>query len=109
MATSTKEFIRAKRILEEAGFLIRYIVPVVLDNESAISSVTSDQPLPNRPKHVDVQALFARDCVRKRIVSISHVPSDKNDADLLTKPVSLEVLRKITARLFLGTINEEEL
>lgn len=108
MATATKEVIWTKRILEEAGFPIRYIVPISSDNESAISWVTSDQPIPNRAKHIDVQAHFTRDCVRKGIVSVAHVPSDQNDADLLTKPVSLKVLRSISSRLFLGKIDEEE-
>jgi hypothetical protein len=56
------------------------------DSTSAIS-VAKNPVLHSRTKHIDVRYHFLRDNVEKGIIDLTHVPSQKQLADILTKPL----------------------
>jgi hypothetical protein len=61
-------------------------VPLTCDSRSAIS-VAKNPVLHSRTKHIDVRYHFLRDNVEKGIIDLTHVPSQKQLADILTKPL----------------------
>ena len=61
-------------------------VPLLCDNESAIN--ISENPKDHtRTKHIDIRYHFLRDHVEKGDIDIAHVGTDKQLADIFTKPL----------------------
>jgi hypothetical protein len=44
----------------------------------------------DRLKHIEMRYHYVRDMVQKNILSIQYVPTTKQTADILTKPLSLK-------------------
>jgi hypothetical protein len=61
-------------------------VPLLCDNESEIH--LADNPIEhNRTKHIDIQHHFLRDHQQKVDISIYHISTENQLADILTKPL----------------------
>ncbi|KAK6148389.1 hypothetical protein DH2020_019301 [Rehmannia glutinosa] len=73
-------------------------VPIFCDNISAIN-IAQNLVHHNRTKHMEIRHHFLRDCVSKRKIEISFVPSQDQLADIFTKPLSSETFASIRARL----------
>ncbi|KAK6115293.1 hypothetical protein DH2020_007562 [Rehmannia glutinosa] len=73
-------------------------VPIFCDNISAIN-IAQNPVHHNRTKHIEIRHHFLRDCVSKRKIEISFVPSQDQLADIFTKPLSSETFSSIRARL----------
>jgi hypothetical protein len=61
-------------------------VPLMCDSTSAIS-VAKNPMLHSRTKHIEVRHHFLRDNVEKGNIDLIHVPTEKQLADILTKPL----------------------
>ena len=69
-------------------------IEVLEDNEGAI--VLAENPLSScRSKHIDVRHHFLRNLTEEGVIEITHVPSEEQHADILTKalPRGFEVHR----------------
>ncbi|KAK6125842.1 hypothetical protein DH2020_040410 [Rehmannia glutinosa] len=73
-------------------------VPIFCDNISAIN-IAQNPVHHNHTKHIEIRHHFLRDCVSKRKIEISFVPSQDQLADIFTKPLSSETFSSIRARL----------
>ncbi|KAK6145154.1 hypothetical protein DH2020_021974 [Rehmannia glutinosa] len=73
-------------------------VPIFSDNISAIN-IAQNPVHHNRTKHIEIRHHFLRDCVSKRKIEISFIPSQDQLADIFTKPLSSETFSSIRARL----------
>ncbi|KAK6123908.1 hypothetical protein DH2020_042351 [Rehmannia glutinosa] len=73
-------------------------VPIFCDNISAIN-IAQNPVHHNRTKHIEIRHHFLRDCVSKRKIEISFVPSQDQLADIFTKPLSSETFSSIRVRL----------
>ncbi|KAK6138968.1 hypothetical protein DH2020_027289 [Rehmannia glutinosa] len=73
-------------------------VPIFCDNISAIN-IAQNPIHHNRTKHIEIRHHFLRDCVSKRKIEISFVPSQDQLADIFTKPLFSETFASIRARL----------
>ncbi|KAK6149485.1 hypothetical protein DH2020_017010 [Rehmannia glutinosa] len=73
-------------------------VPIFCDNISAIN-IAQNPVHHNRTKHIEIRHHFLRDCVSKRKIEISFVPSQDQLADIFTKPLTSESFASIRARL----------
>jgi hypothetical protein len=61
-------------------------IPLLCDNESAIKLVNN--PVSHsRTKHIDIQHHFLRDHETKGDIEIHHVSTEKQQADIFTKPL----------------------
>ena len=69
------------------------------DNEAAIGWAMSDKCPSGRAKHIDVRVHFIRELVRKSLVQVLYVPSEKNDADMMTKPLGPNILHGTMRRI----------
>ena len=56
-----------------------------IDNQSTIALINLDNSVNERSKHIEVRYHWIRDAVRKGIISPSHIPSELNISDILTK------------------------
>ncbi|KAK6115529.1 hypothetical protein DH2020_007798 [Rehmannia glutinosa] len=82
----------------------RESVPIFYDNISNIN-ITQNPIHHNRTKHIEIRHHFLRDCVSKRKIEISFVPSQDQLADIFTKPLSSETFASI--RAWLGIMHIE--
>jgi hypothetical protein len=61
-------------------------VPLLCDNESAIK-LANNLVNHSRTKHIDIRQHFLRDHEVKGDIALSHVGTDKQIADIFTKPL----------------------
>lgn len=103
-----KETIWIRRVLKEASLEVNGATTVRSDNQSAINWATGERCPSGRAKHIDVQIHFIRELVSDSIIQLKYVPSEENDADFLTKPISPSALNGVIGRIGLGEVIEEE-
>ena len=61
-------------------------IPLLCDNESAIK--LANNPIQHsRTNHIDIRQHFVRDHEAKGDIALSHVSTDKQLADIFTKPL----------------------
>ena len=62
-------------------------IPLLCDNESAIK-LANNSVQHSRTKHIDIRHHFLRDHETKGDIALSHVRTDKQLADIFTKPLN---------------------
>ena len=73
-------------------------VPIFVDNMSSIS-IAKNPVLHSRTKHIDIRFHFLRDNYEKGHIDLIHVPSERQTADILTKPLEYEVFARLQESL----------
>nr|GFA88769.1 hypothetical protein [Tanacetum cinerariifolium] len=58
---------------------------IYIDNNSAIC-IVKNPVYHSKTKHIEMRHHFIRDCFEKKLISVDHIHTDENVADLLTKP-----------------------
>jgi Reverse transcriptase (RNA-dependent DNA polymerase) len=83
-------------LLTQMGFLSEGAppIPLLCDNEASIS-VSQLEGVTNRNKHWEVKLFYVRQQQRSGVVGISHVPTNDNLADALTKALPAPQLRSL--------------
>ena len=76
--------------------------PIYCDNTSAIN-LTKNPVLHSRTKHIEIRHHFIRDHVQSKNIKVEFVNSDKQLADIFTKPLPTDHF--CTIRRELGVIN----
>ncbi|KAK6160246.1 hypothetical protein DH2020_003627 [Rehmannia glutinosa] len=61
-------------------------IPIMCDKTSAIA-ITQNPVLHSRTKHIDVRYHFIRDHVEKKDITLEYISTDKQLADIFTKPL----------------------
>ncbi|KAK6148203.1 hypothetical protein DH2020_019115 [Rehmannia glutinosa] len=61
-------------------------IPIICDNTSAIA-ITQNPVLHSRTKHIDVRYHFIRDHVEKKDITLEYISTNKQLADIFTKPL----------------------
>ena len=75
------------------------VMTLFCDNMSTIS-ILNNHVQHSRTKHIDIRYHFIRDLVEEKVVSLEHISTENQIADLFTK--SLDTLRFEFLRKFLG-------
>ena len=75
--------------LKDYDIHVRY-VPLLCDNESAIK-IYRNHVQHSRTKHIEARHHFIRDHVAKGDIDLKHVQTDKQLADIFTKPVDEKI------------------
>ena len=101
LSTSKAEYVALGDTVKELLFLRqvwRFMLPgkgmpcfpIFEDNQGAVQ--LSQNPVSNsNSKHIDVRHHFLRELVRQGDISVSHVPSEYQHADILTKALAFDV------------------
>jgi hypothetical protein len=73
-------------------------VPLMCDSTSAIS-VAKNLVLHSRTKHIEARYHFLRDNVEKGNIDLFHIPTEKQLADILTKPLDQATFARLRGEL----------
>lgn len=76
-----------KKLLSQITDTLPGPVTLYIDNKSAID-LAKNPVFHGRSKHIDVRYHFIRECVDRGDIVISHVSSEKQCADILTKAMA---------------------
>ena len=81
------EAIWMRKIL--VGLFGSHLEPIVIycDNQSCIK-ISVNPVFHDRSKHIDIRYHHIRDCVQRRIMLLSYIPTKDQDADILTKALT---------------------
>eukprot|EP00253_Pinus_taeda_P030962 PITA_30962 len=71
------------------GLFGSHLEPTMIycDNESCIK-LSANPVFHDRSKYIDIRYHHIRDCVQRRIMLLSYIPSEDQDADILTKALT---------------------
>ena len=110
-STTEAEYIAAgsccAQILWMKNQLMNYDVtykrtPIFCDNTSAIA-ISHNPVMHSRTKHIDIRYHFIRDHIEKGDVEIHFIPTDKQLADIFTKPLDDKTFQRLVSEL--GMLN----
>ena len=103
LSTTEAEFVAAavcacqgvwmKRILKEMGFCDEGCTTILCDNSSTIK-LSKNPIMHGRSKHIDVRFHFLRNLTKDGVVELIHCGSQEQVADIMTKPLKLEVFQR---------------
>ena len=77
-----------RTLLQELELIGNEPIDLHIDNQSAIALIDLDSSVNERSKHIEVRYHWIRNAVRKGLISPSHIPSELNISDILTKPLT---------------------
>lgn len=80
--SATQHAIWLSKLAKELG--ITHSIEIFEDNQSCIALVSSEKHQ-ERTKHMNVKFNFIRDCQNKGVIQVKCCPTEKMQADLLTK------------------------
>ncbi|KAJ8646671.1 hypothetical protein MRB53_008419 [Persea americana] len=113
LSTTEAEFVAAavcacqgvwmKRILKELGHSDGGCTTMMCDNSSTIK-LSKNPVMHGRSKHIDVRFHFLRNLTKEGTIELVHCMSQNQVADIMTKPLQLEVFQKL--RTLLGEYRE---
>ncbi|RVW23196.1 Retrovirus-related Pol polyprotein from transposon RE1 [Vitis vinifera] len=90
-----------KRILKELRHLDEGCTTMMCDNSSTIK-LSKNPIMHGRSKHIDVRFHFLRNLAKEGTIELVHCGSQDQVADIMTKPLKLEVFQKF--RKLLGVV-----
>jgi hypothetical protein len=79
---------------------------LLVNNMSAIE-LSKNPVFHDRSKHIDTRYHYIRDCVAKGVVDVSHVGTDDQLADILTKPLGRVKFVELRSRLGVVQIQQD--
>jgi hypothetical protein len=81
-------------ILEELGHSCGDCITIMCDNSSTIK-LSKNPVMHGRSKHIDVRFHFLRNLSKKGEIELIHCPSQDQVADIMTKPLKLDIFQKL--------------
>jgi hypothetical protein len=87
-SVASREAVWLRKILSDLFSAELEPTTIHCDNQSCIK-LSKNLVFHDRSKHIEMRYHYVRDMVQKNILSIQYVPTAKQTADILTKPLSL--------------------
>jgi hypothetical protein len=84
MSSACSEVVWLRGLLAELGVKQQTPTPLLGDNMSVIH-ISVNLVFHGRTKHIEVDCHYIRDIVNRNLISLPHVPSDLQIADIFTK------------------------
>ena len=97
-ALASREGVYIRDLLEDLGFGCTKPTPLYIDSQATID-LTADPVAFKKTKHILRHAYELRDRVQRRVYLPSHVSTDEQVADILTKGLRTAPHRALTLRL----------
>jgi hypothetical protein len=94
LAEAVQEAIYLRQVLEELGYAQQEPTIIFEDNQSAIAIVKNDA-FHEQTKHMGVRYHFICDAVTNGEVEIEYVPTERQMADTLTKPLNRAIFERL--------------
>ena len=92
-----------RTLLTELSFPQHTPTPMFCDNTGTVQCTHNPQHH-SRMKHIDVKNHFIRHCIDMGHISVEHIPGSENIADLLTKNLNTNILRRWVHNLGLDSV-----
>uniref|UniRef100_A0A2N9FH80 Integrase catalytic domain-containing protein n=1 Tax=Fagus sylvatica TaxID=28930 RepID=A0A2N9FH80_FAGSY len=92
-----------RRVLEKLGHSQGKCTTVLCDNSSTIK-LSKNPVMHGRSKHIDVRFHFLRDLTRDGVVELKHCVTQEQVADIMTKPLKLDVFLKLRESMGVGVV-----
>ena len=80
-------------------YLSQESINIFVDNQGTID-LASKYTTEKRSKHIDIRYHFIRERISSGFIDLTHVPTENNVADIMTKPVSKVKLERFCRVLF---------
>jgi len=93
-ATSVCQSVWLSNIMTQIGFNLDVPIKNCIDNVSAINPA-KNLVFHQRGKHIDIRYHFLRDQVGKNMIKLEYFRSEDQIADILTKPLKIDVFIKL--------------
>jgi Reverse transcriptase (RNA-dependent DNA polymerase)/Pol polyprotein, beta-barrel domain/gag-polypeptide of LTR copia-type/GAG-pre-integrase domain len=84
-----------RNLLSDLGHPMISPTTIHIDNQSAIA-IAQNERFSERTKHFEVGHHFVREKLEDGIISLEYIPTDKQPADILTKPLAADKFRTFT-------------
>ena len=68
------------------------------DNKGALH-IAQNPVMEGRSKHIDIKYYFLRECVENKSFLLDYVPTDQQEADLMTKNLTVQKFQENRLRL----------
>ena len=91
-----------RTLLRELGLISDEPTDLRVANLSAIALINLEDSVNERSKHIEIRYHWIRNALRKRIFSVSHIPSHLNLSDIFTKPLDFNLHARLTSELGLS-------
>lgn len=108
ISISGQEIFWLRRVFAEVGIALEGPTTIWSDNQSAIMWAVGEKGAEIRAKHIDTRVQDIRELIRNNTICVKCVPTDVNDADMMTKPLSKKKHWKVTGRVQVMEVIEEE-
>lgn len=89
ICATVKDTIWLRKLALELNIIDNVPTTILCDNESAIKIATNEKSI-HRTRHMKVQAAYPREQMELGEVAIEHVRTEKQLADMMTKPTSIQ-------------------
>jgi len=106
-ARGVQELLGCYELLKEIGCPIALPMTIKMDNQAAISQVTSEASS-QRSKHIDIKYKFLKDLYLNQVINPIHVPTKAMLADLLTKAMPTPDFRRLSSMIGLQDARSSE-
>lgn len=107
LAECLQELQWLRKLMDDLGESMKLPVRVNEDNQSCIALAVADRTT-RKSKHIDTKYCYVKDLVKNGIVTIQYCPTDKMEADLLTKPLGAVKLKQLREAIGVRLANVEE-
>lgn len=98
LATLTSEIQWLTYLLSELGFPPSAPITVHCDNQAAIH-ISENPVFHERTKHIEIDCHFIREKILSGLISPSYLRSHDQLADLFTKPLGADTLKRLLGKL----------
>lgn len=98
ICSTIKEVVWHRKLALELDMITEEPTTVYCDNQSAIR-IASNEKCVHRTRHMKVQASYPREQMELGEVDIKHIRTDKQLADMLTKPMSIQKFKTNNSQL----------
>jgi hypothetical protein len=95
---SLREVMWARYFLQEMGFK-QQPIPIYEDNDGVVKLVRLTSGWAGKSKHIEIRFFKAKDMVDAKIIQVVHIPTEKQLADHLTKPLAKNTFQSQVQRL----------
>jgi len=100
MSTVCSEIVWLRGLLEELVFPQTTPTPLHVDNTSVIQ-IATNPVFHERTKHIEVDCHSIRDTLESRVISLPHISSDLQVADIFTKAMTRQRHQFLIGKLLL--------
>jgi len=99
LSSATQELVYLRQLLEDIGYQQSDPTIIYEDNQGAILLADNHGIYSKRTKHIDVRHHYLRDIIKSGWLQVRHIPTERQNADILTKALVASKFRADCAQL----------